>query len=156
VADLRAATPSNGAELAVPDREELAGTLAHLERRLERGMEQPVSTARAKLERFRQSRVLTEPAGYIEERRMLLDYQSRRILHGLERTLGQEKVRFGRMAAALDALSPLKVLGRGYAIARSEDGTVLTTPEQVQVGQTVDLRLRDGSLMCRVEERKCP
>lgn len=156
VADLRAATPSNAAELAVPDRTELAGNLAHLARRLERGMTQPVAAAREKLEGFRRSRVLADPMGYVEERRMLLDYQSRRLLHGLERSLAEEKVRFGRMAAALDALSPLKVLGRGYAIARSEDGTVLTAPEQVQEGQAVDLRLRDGSLVCRVEERKCP
>lgn len=156
VADLRAATPSNAAELAVPDRAELAGVIAHLARRLERGMTQPVAAAREKLEGFRRSRVLADPMGYVEERRMLLDYQSRRLLHGLERSLAEEKVRFGRMAAALDALSPLKVLGRGYAIARNEDGTVLTTPEQVQVGQAVDLRLRDGSLVCRVEERKCP
>lgn len=156
VADLRAATPSNAAELAVPDREELAASLAHLGRRLERGMEQPVAAARAKLEHFRQSRVLVDAAGYVGERRMLLDYQSRRLLHGLECSLAQEKVRFGRMAAALDALSPLKVLGRGYAIALDEEGTVLTAPEQVQVGQAVDLRLRDGSLVCRVEERKCP
>jgi len=156
VADLRAATPSNAAELAVPDREELAGSLAHLKRWLERGMEQPVSAARAKLERFAQSRVLADPAGYVGERRMLLDYQSRRLLHGLERSLAEEKVRFGRMAAALDALSPLKVLGRGYAIARDEAGKVLTASDQVQVGQAVDLRLRDGSLICRVEERKCP
>lgn len=156
VADLRAATPSNGAELAVPDREELAGSLAHLERRLEQGMGQPVSAARAKLERFRQSRVLADPATYVEERRMLLDYQSRRLLHGLEQTLAGEQVRFGRLAASLDALSPLKVLGRGYAIARKEDGEVLTAPKQVEVGQAIDLRLRDGSLVCRVEERKCP
>ena len=156
VADLRAATPSNAAELAVPDRAELAGVIAHLARRLERGMTQPVAAAREKLEGFRRSRILADPMGYVEERRMLLDYQSRRLLHGLERSLAEEKVRFGRMAAALDALSPLKVLGRGYAIARNEDGTVLTTPEQVQVGQAVDLRLRDGSLVCRVEERKCP
>jgi len=153
VADLRAATPSNAAELAVPDREELAAALAHLERRLERGIEQPLSAAQAKLERFRKSRVLSDPAAYVEERRMLLDIQSRRMLHGLEQTLAGEQVRFGRLAASLDALSPLKVLGRGYAIARKENGEVLTTPEQVEAGQVIGLRLRDGSLLCRVEER---
>ena len=113
------------------------------------------SDAREKLEGFRRSRALTDPANYVRERRMLVDYQSRRLLHGLEQALAGEKARFGRMAAALDALSPLKVLGRGYAIARKEDGDVLTSPEQVEVGQAFDLRLRDGSLTCRVEERKC-
>jgi len=155
VADLRAATPSNAAELAVPDRAELAGTLAHLGHRLERSVSQPVAAAREKLERLGRSRALTNPANYVRERRMLVDYQSRRLLHGLEQALAGEKARFGRLAAALDALSPLKVLGRGYAIARNEDGEVLTSPEQAEVGPALDLRLRDGSLTCRVEERKC-
>jgi exodeoxyribonuclease VII large subunit len=154
VADLRAATPSNAAELAVPDREELVAALAHLGRRLERGVGQPVSMAREKLERMRRSRVLDDPKHYFAERRVLLDYQGRRLLHGLERSLAQEKARFGRLAAALDAMSPLKVLGRGYAIAQKEDGQVLTSPEQVEVGQKLHLRLRDGSLSCCVEERK--
>jgi len=155
VADLRAATPSNAAELAVPDRTELAKSLAHLGHRLERGASQPVAAAREKLERLSHSRALTDPANYVRERRLLLDYHSRRLLHGLEQSLAGEKVRIGKLAAALDALSPLKVLGRGYAIARSEDGDILTSPEQVEVGQALDLRLRDGSLTCRVEEREC-
>ena len=155
VADLRAATPSNAAELAVPDREELAGILAQLGRRLERGVTQPVSAARQKLERLGRSPVMTDPANYVRERRLLLDYHGQRLFHGLERSLAGEKMRFGRMASALDALSPLKVLGRGYAIARREDGTVLTSPEQVEEGQPLELRLRDGELICRVEERKC-
>ena len=155
VADLRAATPSNAAELAVPDREEWFGILNQLSHRLERGVAQPVLAARQKLERLGHSPALTDPGNYVRERRLLLDYQGQRLLHGLERSLAGEKMRFGRMAAALDALSPLKVLGRGYAIARNEDGTVLTSPEQVEVGQPLELRLRDGELTCRVEERKC-
>ncbi len=156
VADLRAATPSNAAELAVPDRAELAGSLAHLRRRLERGVSQPVSAARQKLERLGRSSALTDPSNYVRERRLLLDYHSRRLLHALEQVLAGEKGRLGKLAASLDALSPLKVLGRGYAIARSEDGTVITSSEQVEVGQALQLRLREGSLACRVEERKGP
>lgn len=154
VADLRAATPSNAAELAVPDRVELAGSLDHLARRLERGIAHPLTTARQKLERLGASPALTDPSNYVRERRLLLDYQSRRLLHGLERSLAGEKGRLGKLAASLDALSPLKVLGRGYAIARSEDGTVITSTEQVEMGDALDLRLREGSLVCRVEERK--
>ena len=154
VADLRAATPSNAAELAVPDRAELAGALAHLGRRLEQGMGRPITSARQKLERLGKSPALTDPASYVRQRRLLLDYHSRGMLHGLERLLAEEKGRLGKLAASLDALSPLKVLGRGYAIARSEDGTVITSAKQAEVGQALDLRLREGSLTCRVEERK--
>jgi len=154
VADLRAATPSNAAELAVPDRAELAGSLAHLGRRLEQGMSRPVTAARQKLERLGKSTALTDPSNYVRERRLLLDYHSRGMVHGLEQLLAGEKGRLGKLAASLDALSPLKVLGRGYAIARSEDGMVITSPKQVEVGQALDLRLCEGSLTCRVEERK--
>lgn len=154
VADLRAATPSNAAELAVPDRAELAGALTHLARRLEQGISRPVTTARQKLERLGKSPALTDPANYVRERRLLLDYHSRNLLHGLERSLAEEKGRLGRLAASLDALSPLKVLGRGYAIAQADDGRVIIASEQVEVGQVLDLRLCEGSLTCRVEERK--
>lgn len=154
VADLRAATPSNAAELAVPDRADLAGSLDHLARRLERGIAHPVSAARQKLERLGGSPALTDPSNYVRERRLLLDYHSRRLLYGLEQSLAGEKGRLGKLAASLDALSPLEVLGRGYAIARGGDGTVITSAKQVAVGDALDLRLREGTLACRVEERK--
>lgn len=155
VADLRAATPSNAAELAVPDRVEVEQRLAQLERRLLRATVQPISNARQRLERLKRSRVLTDPAADIREKRLLLDYQGSKLLHGMEQTLASQKQRVGRLAAALDALSPLKVLGRGYAIARDEGGRVLTGAEQIEPGDRLDLRLADGILACRVEERKC-
>ncbi|MBQ3135342.1 MAG: exodeoxyribonuclease VII large subunit [Oscillospiraceae bacterium] len=155
VADLRAATPSNAAELAVPDRTEVEKRLNHLSQRLWRAATQPISAARQRLERLKRSRVLTDPAAGIREKRLLLDYQSGNLLHGMEQVLGSQQRRMGRLAAALDALSPLKVLGRGYAIARDESGRVLTGAEQVETGDKLDVRLADGSLTCRVEERKC-
>lgn len=155
VADLRAATPSNAAELAVPDQAEVEKRLAQLGQRLWRATAQPLSAARQRLERLKRSRVLTDPAAGIREKRLLLDYQSGRLLHAMEQTLAAQQRRMGRLAAALDALSPLKVLGRGYAIARDEDGRVLTGVEQIEPGEKLDLRLADGTLACRVEERKC-
>ena len=57
--------------------------------------------------------------------------------------------------AALDAMSPLKVLGRGYSIARNENGTLIASVKDAAPGERLELRLSDGSLACRVEERKC-
>ena len=128
--------------------------LIHLGRRLEQGMGRSVTVARQKLDRLGSSPSMTDPANYVRQRRLLLDYHSRGLLHGLERSLTGEKSRLGKLAASLDALSPLKVLGRGYAIAQRDDGTVITSSEQVEVGQALDLRLCEGSLTCRVEERK--
>lgn len=155
VADLRAATPSNAAELAVPDRAEVEKHVQQLGCRLLRAVEQPVAAARLRLEQLRRSRVLTDPAAGIREKRLLLDYQSGKLLYGMEQALAAQRQRMGRLAAALDALSPLKVLGRGYAIARDENGRVLSGVRQIEPGDKFDLRLVDGTLACRVEERKC-
>ena len=82
---------------------------------------------------------------------MLLDYQSRRLEQGFTQTVGEERERFARLAASLDALSPLKVLGRGYSIARGAKGEVLASVAGVTEGDLLHLRLSDGSLNCRVE-----
>ena len=62
--------------------------------------------------------------------------------------------RFGALAASLDALSPLKVLGRGYALAQQPDGTVLRSADQARIGETLRLRLADGALRCQVKEKE--
>ncbi len=156
VADLRAATPSNAAELAVPDQNDLYAQLAQTGQRMTAALEHKARAARAALERMRGSRVLQNPLSQLEDRRLLLDYQSRRLAAGLNSSLSRGRERYGRLAASLDAMSPFKVLGRGYAIARTENGGLVTTVAAVQSGDRFELRLRDGSLHCRVEERKCP
>jgi exodeoxyribonuclease VII large subunit len=151
VADLRAATPSNAAELAVPDQNEIYGALLHDRIQLVQGMEHRLSQSRQRLERLAKSRAMTDPASYFKEKRLLLDYQSGRLTHGLERTVSAQRERLARLAAALDAMSPLKVLGRGYAIAQTENGAVLSSIGQTTIGEEISLRLSDGSLNCRVE-----
>ena len=153
VADLRAATPSNGAELAVPDQNELYAALMSDKTRLEQAMRRRLDRDRRTLNQLSHSRVMEEPGVYFQNKRLLLDYQSRRLTHGLEKTVSGQRERVARLAAALDAMSPLKVLGRGYAIAKGEDGTVLTSAAQVQTGEKLTLRLAQGRLNCRVEEK---
>jgi len=154
VADLRSATPSHAAEAAVPDREELRAALGQLYRRLEQGTLRPLGEYRRRLESLKKSRVLADPGELLRERRLLLDYQGRRLSHGLERAVSRQRERFARLCAALDALSPLKVLGRGYAIARNEEGRVVRRVEQVELGESLQLRLENGSLRCTVMGRE--
>ena len=85
---------------------------------------------------------------------MLLDYQSQRLSHGLTAAMAGKRERFTRLAASLDALSPLKVLGRGYSLARTDAGALLSSVEQVQPEDTFTLRLSDGTLDCRVEGKR--
>ena len=148
VADLRASTPSNGAERAVPHQGEVRDTLAHWDARLQRAMDQTLQSRREQLDRARSSPFLQSPLRSIQEKRLLLDYQQQRLVHGMERQVQASRERAGRLAAALEALSPFRVLGRGYAIAQKEDGTVLSSIEQVTAGEGLSLRLADGLVTC--------
>ena len=172
-ADLRAATPSNAAELAVPDQNEVYASLLGAGQRLEQAVRQRLLRERQGLERLAKSRVMTEPQAYFQDKNLYLDHLSQRLgssmasrlfqlrvrsaaldkdLHrGLEKCLAGKQERFARLAAALDALSPLKVLGRGYSIAQKEDGGVISSVRSVQSGERFSLRLSDGSLKCIVE-----
>ena len=152
VADLRAATPSNAAELAVPDQSEVSGGLMQLQRRMQRAMVRQLERAGSRLEQLARRRVLTDPMAPIQDRRLLLDYQRERLSGALRRRLSGERERLAALAAGLDAMSPLKVLGRGYAVARKADGTVVRSAGQVAPGDGLSLRVAEGTIFCRVAE----
>lgn len=150
VADLRAATPSNAAELAVPDQNEVAVWLRQMEGRLAQAMGRKLESARKDLDRAARCRALQDPMNYVDDKRMVLDYQREKLAAGLNRALNRERQRFGALASKLDALSPLKVLGRGYAIPRKEDGAVVRSTADVAPGDALKLRVADGEINCQV------
>ena len=153
-ADLRAATPSNAAELAVPDKSEVAVELAHRGQRMAALLEGKLDRGRRDLARMEACRALRDPMAALQDRRMLLDYQGRRLAHGLTGAMAGKRERFARLAASLDALSPLKVLGRGYSLARTGAGEILSSVDQVENEDVFTLRLSDGTLDCRVEGKR--
>ena len=153
-ADLRAATPSNAAELAVPDKSEVAVELAHRGQRMAALLEGKLDRGRRDLARMEACRALRDPMAALQDRRMLLDYQGRRLAHGLTGAMAGKRERFARLAASLDALSPLKVLGRGYSLARTGAGEILSSVDQVENEDMFTLRLSDGTLDCRVEGKR--
>lgn len=150
VADVRAATPSNGAELAVPDQNEQYARLEHLRRRMGKAVEGQLRQSRALLERAGRSRLLQDPMSWVYVRRMLLDRQQERLTNSLSLSLSAQRQDVARLAAALDALSPLKVLGRGYAIAQGPKGIVKSVKD-VKAGDDLELQLTDGRLRCEVK-----
>jgi len=153
VADLRAATPSNGAELAVPDQSEIRGRLHQLSRRMAQSQTRRLEQARQRLEFLKNSRVLRNPSAPIEDKRILLDQYQQRMLQAFEKTESGRRAELGRLSASLDALSPLKVLGRGYSIARIGE-TVISAVNQAETGDQLILRLSDGSLSCTVMKKE--
>jgi exodeoxyribonuclease VII large subunit len=150
VADLRAATPSNAAELAVPDKAEMLDRLASLQKRLETAVGSRLAAERLRLKRLRERRVLQAPEAYLDELRLTLDHAADRLRSAQGALIASRRTAFAAKAAALDAMSPLKVLGRGYAIASGERGQLVRSSRDVQPGEKLRLRLKEGSLECRV------
>lgn len=151
VADVRAATPSNAAEIAVPDQNELRRRLAVLQGRVAGSQSDRLKRLRLRLDELRGKRALTDPSAFIADKRLLLDYTRNNLSALAERQLGERQRTYAALCAKLDALSPLKVLGRGYAVARSADGAVLRSAEDTKPGAHIEVTLGRGSLGCLVE-----
>ena len=152
VADLRAATPSNAAELAVPDRQELLKKLSMMQTAMQQSVQKTLKLSRQRLNSLAEKRVLQSPLNYVEDRRVLLDFLSTRLHAAGQKALHEKKQRFVRLTAALDAMSPLKVLSRGYSMVTDETGTLVTSAGAVTTGQRIHVSLRSGSLTAQVEQ----
>ncbi len=192
-ADARAATPSQAAEMCVPDRASRRRELLHLherlvratrarlgegraelghalrllgdprlalaawqqrvddhEARLEATVERTLATRRRALAELRHRLVAQSPAAVLERERALANRLDARLGVAVERRVSRERSRFSTLAERLDAMSPLKVLGRGYAIATKE-GRAVRRADEVEPGDTVDVRVHEGSFRARVE-----
>ena len=149
VADIRAATPSNGAELAVRDSEALQSALRQLQVRMEQAQIQIINRLRQRLDTLSKSRVMRQPDAYLQQQELHLEMLRQRLEHSGEVLLAKNRQRFERTAAKLDALSPLKVLGRGYAMVTRED-TVIRETAQLAPGDAIAVNLADGTAQCTV------
>lgn len=154
VADLRAATPSNAAELAVPDGQAMKRQLAQLSARMTAAVSSRLEEERTRLVRLSESRVLADPMTPIRDKRVLLDWQQGRLTAQMQELTHRQRNRLSALAAALDAMSPLKVLARGYSLTQDEGGALLTSVAQARPGQGIVVRLSDGSLDCTVMKKR--
>ena len=152
VADRRASTPSNAAEIAVPDWRETEETLRAYEIRGAQALSKKLTQYREKLEGLAQKRVLTDPTASIDNRRIALDHSRDRLCAAGERILAEKRRNHVKLAAALDAMSPLRVLARGYAVAQDERGETVKRAAQLAPGDRLRLRFADGGADCRVED----
>lgn len=152
VADARASTPSNGAEIAVPDQEELLRWLRGAGDRMGHLESRRLDALRQRLEELSGKRVLTDHLAYVQDKRMDLLHLQQRLGDVAQARVGDKRERFSALSAALDAMSPLKVLGRGYAVARGEDGRILKSWRDVSAGNAVSVTLGEGGFAARVEK----
>ena len=149
VADVRAATPSNGAELIAPDRLELQQRLHGYETRMAAAMERRLKLARQRLDSLASRRVLQSPEAYLADRRAALQRLRERLGAAAQHLLDGRRQCVVRLAASLDALSPLKVLGRGYGLIY-RDGRIVRSVQDAAVGASLEIQLADGALEATV------
>ena len=154
VADLRAATPSNAAELAVPDQEALRQTLDSFSGAMVNALNRQIKSSRQHWKVLSESPSLKSPTGYIEQRRKNLLILQNRMLSAQNASLARSKQRYIANISKLDAMSPLKVLTRGYSMAQTEDGQLLRSVSQVELGQRITVFLSDGRIRATVMDRE--
>ncbi len=146
VADLRAATPSNAAELAVPDQNALLQTLDSYSGAMAAALTRQVRNSRIRLDLLKKSPAMQSPVGYLEQRRNALKMLETKLSFAQNRRLHGNRQRFTALTAKLDAMSPLKVLTRGYAMVQDGRGEVVRKTSQVQPGDAISLLLSSGKI----------
>ena len=153
VADCRASTPSNAAEIVVPDQGELRRKLQTLSERMSKNQRHKIDVYDRRLQELQRKRVLADPMAFLQDRSMQLDFTQEKLVTAVERVLESYTHRFTHAAASLDAMSPLRVLRRGYCVAQKEDKTILRSCLQAEPGESISLRLADGRLQCVVTKK---
>ena len=154
VADLRAATPSNAAELAVPDQDALRQNLDSISSGMATALSRQLTAARRQYQLLSAHPALQSPVGYLEQRRKSLELLKNRLIAAQTHQISNQKARYIAMTAKLDAMSPLKVLTRGYAMAQTEEGDVLRSVNQVNAGDQIKITVSDGTLSAAVTDVK--
>ena len=174
VADLRAATPSNAAEHCTPDQQELRQKITAAQTRLASLLSRQLKNCRTQLELRKNARVLQSPENYLADRRQTLDMLTeklgRTMANRLTKEAGQlalcrqqlstaenavlagERKRLETSAARLDAMSPLKVLSRGYSITEDDRGAAIVSASALHPGDHIAIRFHRGSVDARVEQ----
>ena len=103
------------------------------------------------MDQLKNRTVLQSPLNYLADRRMLVDYHQKQLNACIQRQLDGKKQALIRLAAGLDAMSPLKVLSRGYSMTKNGQGHILTDAAALSVGDTITVMLRNGELDAAVQ-----
>ena len=172
VADLRAATPSNGAELATPDQADLRVSLKHMETRMAQSLNKRLKIARQQLELKSKARVLRSPKQYLDDRKLQLDSETERLARAMTMRIAAGRTELmrreerlptawraefqkhcqsaGTLSARLDAMSPLKVLSRGYSMT-DKGGRIIRDVSELSTGDIIRIKLSRGAAEATVD-----
>ncbi len=143
-ADRRAPTPSAAAELALPETQELKRKINNIISRENAVLTQIITRHRQHLSRLSAARVLTSPMHFIDDKRMAVISLAERMTLSEKNALSLKTARLSAVVGKLDALNPLSVLSRGFSAVYGTDGKIVKSTAQMQVGETITLRVADG------------
>jgi exodeoxyribonuclease VII large subunit len=149
VADLRAPTPSAGAEIITQHWVELRERTRQLESRLLQSIRREIMIKRRTLEAI--AAKLRNPRDQLREKAQRLDDLSMRMERLIAHLLERKKMALERLTGQLHALSPLAVLSRGYALVQDDQGKLIRSAKQVKSKQAIGLRFADGEVKVRAE-----
>lgn len=150
VADLRAATPSAAAEVAVPDGAELKKRLTYINSVMAAALDKRISLEKRRITSLAESRALRSPGAVYGEWRITVDRFDTAMANAILRSLEIKRRLLTATAARLNALSPLGVLTRGYSIAEDQDGRVLDSVDGIKENDEITLRLSNGRVKASV------
>lgn len=150
VSDLRAPTPSAAAELATPDQNEILQSLSKADERMRASLKKQYDFLKDRYLRLASSRALTDADAITETRQMIVDNLIERLCKNTSLKISRAENTFASAAAKLDALSPLKVLGRGYIVAQNQNAKIIKSALELDIGQSITLTLKDGRADCNV------
>lgn len=150
VSDKRAPTPSAAAELAVPESEELKRKFGNVVSRMQSLTEAKLRSYRQILKMLSERRALTQPSAYIDDKRMMLMSLTKDLESAVNYKLTSEKQRFIRLSSVLEAVSPLKVISKGYSAVFKDGGKLVKSVDDLREGDDVSFRLTDGSINAKV------
>ena len=154
VADHRAATPSNAAEVAVPDQDALRQNMDRMLASMSTSLQRQLKASRSHLNTLSSSSVLQSPEIYLQHKRNAVAHAYHRLISLQNQRLSQHRQRFLKYTTGLDAMSPLKVLTRGYAMVQRQGGEVVRSVRQVSPGERVSVVVSDGRITMRVADNK--
>jgi len=153
VADRRASTPSNAAEIAVPMIDDVQASLNNLKMRAVQAEDAKIHRYKERLDYIKNRKVMQSPQEYIDNRKIELDHMTDKLLSSFERQNTLRRNQFIQLVSALDAMSPLAVLKRGYSIVE-KNSKVTNSVRSLKVGDNVEIKFADGDAECMITEIK--
>lgn len=150
VADLRAPTPSAAAELAVANIDDVRETLKTYNNRYKVSLKKKIELMKMSYEKCMTRQAFKNPTQKINEQYMLIDMKVKSLQNSILLKIKEDKTKFVKEVAKLDALSPLKTLTRGYSIISKQDGRIAKEVKDLSQGEKVSIRLSDGSVDAQV------